>query len=153
MTLYSILDRQARSWWYHRQLRDEGNEREARKRERRSIRSTLDSLRQALDNDGALTIGRYGATLHYSEGGRVQGLHRGTIEAARHLGIPIIDSRTVPDERLVDYAYQTPMYRPGATDPDGDPGPFDYVSLPTYVRIARSYGATIENWNEEARTT
>lgn len=47
-TIYNILNTDAKRWWYHRQLRDQGNDKEARKRERQTIRQDIQKLRSAL---------------------------------------------------------------------------------------------------------
>jgi hypothetical protein len=102
--LYRILDEDARRWWYHKELRRRGAVAEARRRERASIRHSLDTLREALAG-GYLAIGRGGWTLHVSDNRRVEhygGITAPTPRACLLLGIPVLDSTTVPDDRLVD---------------------------------------------------
>ena len=103
--LYRILNWDARRWWYHVELRRQGQFAEARRRERRSIRNTLADLREALKGGGYLAIGRGGWTLYISDNRRVEhygGIAEPTPQACLHLGIPILDSTTIPDDRLVD---------------------------------------------------
>lgn len=103
--LYRILDEDARRWWYHKELRRQGAVAEARRRERASIRHSLDTLREALAGGGYLAIGRGGWTLHVSDNRRVEhygGITAPTPRACLLLGIPVLDSTTVPDDRLAD---------------------------------------------------
>lgn len=103
--LYRILDDDARRWWYYVELRREGAVAEARKRERASIRHSLTTLREALAGGGHLAIGRGGWTLHVSDNRRVEhygGITAPTPRACLLLGIPVLDSTTVPDNRHVD---------------------------------------------------
>lgn len=56
MTVYTLLNRNVKAWWYHAQLRKQGNPTEARKRERASLRSSVSSLRNCLKNGGSLIL-------------------------------------------------------------------------------------------------
>ena len=51
-TVYSILNKQAKNWWYHVELREKGEVVEARQRERQTIRQQIDSLKEAKASGG-----------------------------------------------------------------------------------------------------
>lgn len=50
--LYTILNKEAKAWWYHKQLRSQGQAGEARKRERQSIKSDISFLRALIQQKG-----------------------------------------------------------------------------------------------------
>jgi hypothetical protein len=52
MSVYSLLNHDARTWWFHQQLRKQGQAAEARRRERQSIRSNVRHLRNCKKNGG-----------------------------------------------------------------------------------------------------
>lgn len=99
-TVYGLLDAEARAWWYHATLRAQGNEAEARRRERASIRDSVAMLRALRDQGGSITwlenAGQYATseyrtgrdtTTHALIGGYRHG--RNQVEAARRVGIPV----------------------------------------------------------------
>lgn len=76
--LYRAIRDDARQWWYHAQLRQQGQVEEARKREIKSTRETIRNLRRAKEAGGYLTLNRLGgATLHVDQDVSVSGLHDG----------------------------------------------------------------------------
>jgi hypothetical protein len=150
-TLYGILDADARNWWYHRDLRKAGKTGEARRRERESIRSSLRSLRQARENGGWISVGRGGYTLHYSDCGKVQGYggaNAPTVRAARHIGLPFVDTTTIPDDLIVS-TMSLPM--PKADPASCDPAPWGGMSfcpVRELVAVLKQLGATVDGWGE-----
>ena len=90
-----LLFQDARSWWYHRCLREQGRVAEARRRERRTVCRHVDALRQAT----MLHVGPGGWTL-YRDRGRLQG-HGGMedlfVQAALAAGVPVIDPTEAAD--------------------------------------------------------
>jgi len=151
--LYSILNGQARRWWYFRLLRKRGLKEEARRREREAILEDVRILRAALDNGGFLINSWGGWALHYDSRKTLHnsfpGLDAAMTQACLLLGIPIIDLTTIPDDRIKDiFKLPTPdlLY-----DPEPEEGyhacqhaPFEYVA-PRYVAL----GATTYNIDEE----
>jgi hypothetical protein len=149
MTVLKALRQSARRWWYHEHLRQVGEIEEARKREHDSVRSTVKGLRQCLDGRGYLTIGRGGWTLHHSRHGWTSGYGAdtsGTVRAARRLGVPVIDSRTVPDD-LIGLTLPAPIpAHPDMDEPDAPPwGSFAKAPLPVIEALYHRMGATLDN--------
>jgi hypothetical protein len=91
-TVYGILDESARKWWYHAQLRKQGQVVEARAKERASIRSNIAKLREAKRNKGyAIALrGRhlFFIAKHTYESGYspVE-----TVALCKFVGIPVLD--------------------------------------------------------------
>lgn len=142
-TIYSLLDENARNWWYHRQLRDQGKAYEARIRERASILSNLAMWRTA--KLLVLTPGR--STVHYGEPSR-SGTCSGyepdmNLEIARRLGVLAVDLREMSYEAVV-RSISIPMPC-GARDPDPDErwGSCSYISNEKYAHFMRGLGATV----------
>ena len=149
--LYGILNDDAKAWWYHVKLRGDGDVIEARRRERRSILDKVSSLREALDNGGFLSIGRGGWSLNMSRHHRLSGYDRDVnfpiAQACMLLGIPILDSTTIPDERILE-TIRMPMPAPEG-EADAEPeGGYHSLSLAPFSVVARMYaaiGATVYN--------
>lgn len=144
--LYRVLNAEAKAWWYHQDLRKSGRTDEARRRERKSILSTLDYIRQTLRNGGLLTIGRGGYTLHFARNSKLSGYgpdSSGTVAACKLAGVPWVDTRTIPDDRIGEFAVSGPIVKVGI-ETEGY-GSLDYISPPDYIEFARSYGATVGN--------
>ncbi len=150
--LYEILDREARRWWYHVRLREEGKVAEARRRERASIRSSMDRLRETLAGGGYLAIGRGGWTLYVSDNRTVShygGIDAPTPQACLLLGIPILDSTTIPDDRLLDL-----IRLPMVGIQRRDPRPWGAMSCAPFGYVAArqvALGATLyvpDGWND-----
>lgn len=170
-TILAILRADAEAWWYHRQLREQGQLAEAAQLERGSIRGSLRSLREAVKSGGFLAIGRGGPTLHTSAHCKVQGYvaDKGVFGAAALL-VPVVDTRTVPDSKL-GALISLPMAQVGCTERDrfgpedqeianmlfpayvaalhgatGVPGALDYVPPAMYAAMAAELGATVSGW-------
>jgi hypothetical protein len=147
MSIYSILNQSAKEWWWHKKLRSEGNVKEARRRERDSIKSHTKYLRETLDNGGYLSIGRGGWTLHISDNHRLShygGIERPISQCCLILGIPIIDSTVVNDKDIF-RSIKFPMV--GILKPT--PPPFDSLSYAPLEYVANLYkeiGANLYNF-------
>jgi hypothetical protein len=147
MSIYRILDESARSWWYHRDLRKAGNTREARKRERFSIRGHVRDLRRARDDGGYLSVGRGGWSLHYPNGtlSHYGGLDEPIPRCALALGIPVVDTTTIPDSKV----YETITIPLAAIGREPDPAPWGSCSYAPLTEVARrkaALGATLYNF-------
>ena len=148
-TLYALLDHNARRWWYHHELRRRGQVIEARRRERQSIRENVRTLRQARENGGFLTIGHHGWTLHLSKWHTLHspypGIEQPFPQCCLLLGIPIIDSTTIPAETIC----QVLRFPIASTHPDPEPPdgyhPLSHAPLKHVARLYRDLGATIYN--------
>jgi hypothetical protein len=129
-----LLLEDARGWWYHRKLREQGDIAEARRRERRSVRRHAEDLKQAV----VLHVGRGGWSLYRNQG-RLEG-HGGIadllVQAAIRAGVPVVDSSAVPLEKL------GPLL--GGPLPDAEPL--------AALEFARSLGATTYNAPSRCKT-
>ncbi|MBM3130803.1 MAG: hypothetical protein FJ009_19525 [Chloroflexi bacterium] len=149
IALYALLDASARAWWYHRQLRENGQIAEARRRELASIRDHARDLRQAQVNAGFVTVGRGGWTLHIACGHTLKGYGdvNDTIpQCALRLGLPIVDSTTIADEKI-NLTLRLPFPQIGAkprTDKTRDSS-FDPAPIEDVARLYRDLGATVYN--------
>ena len=144
LRVYRVLDTDARRWWYHRRLRDDGSTAEARRRERASIREQVRRLRTTLANGGYLHVGRGGWSLHVSDASRLEG-HGGIGDAIPQacllVGIPVLDTTTVPDENLLPLL-RLPMIGIQRCDPE----PWSSTSFAPFARVVPRYvalGATL----------
>ena len=151
-TIYSLLNADAKAWWYHKQLRDHGQHDEARAKERESIKRHAASLRNAR----YVSVGRGGHTVHErpvvtkhgSSTCRVQGYESSngpTVQAAIRLGVPVIDTTTVSDRACYDLI-ALPM--PAESDEKADSGELhgmSYCTLAYYAGLAAALGATVHN--------
>lgn len=142
-TLYGILDSDARSWWHYKDLRAAGKVKEARQKERESIRSSIRHLRATIKNGGHLSYGRGGYTLSMGGGGSLSGYgESGTVAACIHLGIPFIDTRTIPDSKI-GKTISLPMI---SSKPDAAPwGSMSYAPLEVVAAAYESLGAKLHN--------
>jgi hypothetical protein len=141
-SVYAILDEVARSWWYHKHLRRRDQAEDARRRERESIRSNARYLRESV----YVSIGRYGWTAHAGSS-RLSG-HYPDLEAvprlAARVGLPVLDSRAIPEDLLI----QALRIPPAATEGEPDPPPWNWLSKAPLAHVAAEYkklGATV--WN------
>jgi hypothetical protein len=145
MLLSDLLLQKAQLWWYHKQLRDQGNTEEANRRERLSVLSTLRDLKNAKKNGGWCSVGRGGWTLHPKPG--VQVSNYGDMEseypqACLILGIPVIDSTTIPDSKIT----VTPMFPMASLTPDDPPwGSCSYAPVAVVAALYAALGATLHN--------
>lgn len=137
---------EARSWWaYKGDIRAQ----------RRSVRGTIDTIRQLIRNRGWIDIGRGGVTVHFAPGSKVQTYGDGEpyTSAAIKAGVLVIDSRPVTDwPALVHYSVSGPMAgwpqdiaRDAAQRNGAEPGPFSYVSPYDRAKAAALIGATVHN--------
>lgn len=113
-----------------------------------------------------LTIGRGGWTIYYRQRAdgstsRLLGYgdetsphdHGDHVREVLALGIPCIDTRTIPDERIAEYAIRSPLVAQGEPDkPKHGAGLFacGYGALAAapvsvHVAIARAFGARVLN--------
>jgi hypothetical protein len=151
-SVYSLLDRDARGWWYHRQLRDQGKPEEARQLERRSIRDHVKTLRSAY----YASVGRGGWSIHCHKVTSANGLTSqstlegygdasdGMIKACIVLGLPVVDTTTISDEAIYD-TISIPLV---AIDRPCDPEPYhgmSYAPLEYVISAYRKLGATVYN--------
>lgn len=146
MQVYGLLDRAARSWWYNRQLRERGQIAEARKRERASIRDKARDLKQARANGGFVTVGRGGWTLHIDRSHTLKGygdLSDVIPQCALLLGLPVVDSTTIPDEKI-HLTLALPFAQVGAS-PRAEYGSFDPAPIEVVARMYAELGATVYN--------
>lgn len=147
MSIYRSIRHEARSWWYHERLRDQGRTAEARRQEHRTARGAVRRIRQALDNGGFAKSGRGGHSLHYGRGHQIQGLgppeQPGELRAAILAGVPYIDTRAIPDLRI-GWAALIPMADPGRADP-APWGSLSLAPLPVVARLYQALGARILN--------
>lgn len=146
-----ILMAKAKGWWAHKDLRKAGKVTEADRREAADVESTLASLDRAL-TDGFVTVGRGGYTVHvYNDNTGSQniqgygGMEAPTVRAAILLGVPCIDSTTIPDG-----AIRTTLQMPMAVRDTGqaDAAPWGSLSKAPLAAVAAAYaalGATLHN--------
>lgn len=154
-SLYSVLDKGARKWWYHEKLRKNGDPINARGRERQSIREHVRQLKKALANGGFATISQSGGTysITYSDNGSVSGGFWRLVASAYLAGLPVMDWRDVQSGLAI---MQLPMpligdckFKQQAMADDierlGDRYPtlMSHVPLARYMEMAEKLGATI----------
>ena len=152
MTLYSILDRDARNRWYCRQQREQGQHKAARRQERETIRRWVRDLRAVREHGGGITYGRGGASL-IQKNARTYGigLSAETLrEIAERARIPFVDTSTIPEDAIVRWALRGPMpsseTRRFAEPTEGSPYPYSWlcsVEFREWARLAEKEGATI----------
>jgi len=150
-TVLRELRASASEWWYHTDLRKQGRIEEARQLERASMRSTLGEIRATLANDGWLSIGRGGATLHYSPNAHVEGLHPHHIRACIAAGIPTLDSTAMDIKDVYELSVRGPMPsftdEPFGTDPDGGLSKRQWRVI--FNRYAARPGAVFHNYQPD----
>lgn len=116
-SLFRAVREDSRLWWHHVALRRSGNVLEARMKEHGSIKSLIGSIRQAVREGGFLMRGRGGDTLHLINC-RVEGMHRANVEAVIMAGVLTVDTRSVPDSKIVHVAFRFPLGVPDGTPLD-----------------------------------
>jgi len=148
--IYKKLNHHAKTWWYHMELRENGKHIEARTKERFSIKSSLATIRRAV----LMTIGHGGWTVHYEDantrvsGCRLEGYGEGEPYASilKGLGVPVVDMRQIPHEKLIDLVISGPSFITGVT-PDAPPyNGFSHCPLDHYVGLYVDAGAQV--WND-----
>lgn len=152
MIIRSLLLQDTKSWWWHKQLRQQGKIEEARRAEHKSLQDKVSILRQCLANGGWVSIGRGGWTCHYKPNAKYQGYGNfdnvSFLRAALLLGIPIIDSTVVPDNKII----ETICFPMAAFPEQCDEPPYhsmSYAPLDYVVECYRALGAAIYNWERE----
>lgn len=154
-TVYSLLNQESKNWWYHRELRKRGETEEARKRERQSIKSTIETLRKAKKNSGYGYVGRGGWSIYTTNGSSLSGHERdvnnATIQSAIRAGIVVINTLDIPEDSIWN-TVSFPMI--GITEVDnprevGEPyGSMSYAPLDHVLSLYENLGATIYNWRK-----
>lgn len=137
-TLLRSIRAETQAWWYHHELRQRGDIKEALRREHESMRSDLKTIRTAR----LATIGRGGSTIYLPNGTRITASW--PIPVIQHLACPVIDMRDMETSRLLDFSIRGPMVDVDRTEDEGT-GPYDWVTLETYIRLARTAGAEVRN--------
>lgn len=148
-TTYALLNKDAKAWWYHAELRKNGNARKARELERRSIRHSIETLRAARQG-GCMFVGRGGWSISYKSthgDATLSGYGDGDPYATivRRLGIPFIDSRHLAVDKVARIAISGPMYRPGETPSEPPYTSLSYAPLKYIADLYRDAGAIVEN--------
>ncbi len=145
MRVAGILRDNSKNWWYHRDLRKAGCIAEAMKREHCSVRSDVSALRKAKENGGYLHIGRGGWTLHYADGCSLShygGLEQPMARVCMMLGVPIINTLTIPDEAIIK-AINLPMVGLTGRYAAAPYGMFDSAPLRVVAEMYRELGAEV----------
>jgi len=141
-----VLRAEARSWWWHRELRRTDGLDEALRLERQTISRDIGYLRAALNNPNAyVSCGGGGTILHL-------GLTTVSLYApverfplaslAVRLGTPLIDCRPVRD--IIAFANLPKVTMDGQIDPEPWTAS-SRVPLLTYIDAAERLGARIVN--------
>lgn len=155
-SIYALLNADAKNWWYHKQLRRNNNPTEARKRERRSIASHLETLRNAY----FWTVGEGGWTVHGREelkyGGKSSGILSGygdiespIIQAALRLGVPGYDTSMIPvNHQFVRVVISCPLLSDTKDEPntDGEYSGLSYAPPRIVLSHMAQAGAVVYNW-------
>jgi hypothetical protein len=104
-------------------------------------------IARALTTEGGhLAIDRGGFTLHFGRGARLHGYDCDTIKAeCIAAGLPVIDSRNAPFEKVADVVIRGPMVAVGRA---ADPEPYNALSEAPLSHVAEAYriiGAEVIN--------
>lgn len=148
-TILSLLNKDAMSWWAHRELREKGDIRAARKMERRSIRAEARDLRMAIETGGWMevysdnTIFYCGPEMHICDpnGKRMEDA---TVKAAIHLGITVIDFTHLGEEIHYE-VMKLPMPNPWRPDRGTVYGSMSRCPLYYYIERVEKLGARFIN--------
>lgn len=155
--VYSALNAKAKAWWHHQDLRRAGKAKEARERERESIRNSLRTLRQAV----LFTVGEGGFTVHCAAQRTPNGVTTSRLSGycdGSEYSAPLRCVRPeVPqvNTRDMEFAAKIPLSRAPlpATDredppkDDGTYGGWSYTPIPVYLAIYEGMGATV-HWGK-----
>ncbi len=139
---YTLINTDCKAWWYHRQLREQGANQEARKRERKSIKSSVKTFREAQEYSCAhMYVGKGGMLFHYSPNARISGGNIPFYIAMCHkFDIPVVDTRHLSIEKSV----QTLKIPAVSETPDNPPYNWlSYASIEYVFAKYRELGATI----------
>jgi len=124
-----LLYKKADSWWYHQQLKNEGKISEYKKLVNNSVKHDFDYIQDTINNNGFVTIGRGGYSIHKDDNitlsGYTNNINDLTIQACILSGIPVLNTLTIPEDKIIqvikfplmsinkDDFYDEPMnYRP-----------------------------------------
>lgn len=148
-SIYEILDESTQSWWYHRQLREQGKHQEARRCERRAILDNVRVLRECLENGGYATNSRHAWSIHYSEWGTLShcypGLDQPMMRCCLRLGIPVCDFTTIPESATIELIrLPMPSLHPDP-EPESGYGSMSYAPVSHVFGLYQELGATIYN--------
>lgn len=138
-TLLRALRAEARAWWYHADLRRQGNLTEARVRENRSIRDDLKTIRTAR----FATIGHGGSTIFLDKQSRITAGWE--LNILKHLACPVVDLRAIPMSELIRFSVSGPMVNVDLTEDESPVHAFSFVTVETYIRLAKAAGAEVRN--------
>ncbi len=139
---YTLINTDCKAWWYHKDLRERNQHVEARKRERVSIKSTVRTFREAQKYSAAyMSVGRGGMTFNYSPNARISGGNIPFyITMCHKFNIPVIDTRTIPDDKIVQ-TIKIPLI---SNTPDNPPYSWiSYAPMEYVLARYRELGATI----------
>jgi hypothetical protein len=111
-----------------------------------STREYEEYIAKALATEGGhLSIGRGGATLYFARGW-LSGCHEERIKAeAIAAGLPVIDSRSVPFDLVLDLAVRGPMVAVGEPPSPPPYHAFAYAPLAVVLDAYRAAGAEVFN--------
>ncbi len=97
MTIYALLNKEAKSWWYFKRLREWGRTAEAREKERESIRNCIKNVRTAAISDGYLAITEDGSRFILTISNQQVLSGYGDVphyqRLCEHYGVPVFDLR------------------------------------------------------------
>jgi len=143
MNVFTAIRKDARDWWYHAKLRNEGKLKEARELENKSTRSDIDDIRKAY----YVLISRGGHTIYISNCKRVEGykgINHPSIQFMIARGVAVIDLTTIRSRHYRQYARISDIAVPPVL-PDNKFGTFNYESLEYVAGKYKEVGATIYN--------
>lgn len=154
-SLYSLLNADTKAWWYHKKLRDQGNHTEARSRERQSILSSVETVRNAYffsvgpygHSIYSRTMRKYGGTCSSTLQG-YGGVKDATIQACIRMGVPGVDITRLQDKHgYVRDVLGCPIVSDTKDEPreDGTYGSCSYAPREAIIEYWRSRGADIYN--------
>ena len=151
MSLYANLNRDAKRWWYHSELRNRGKHEEARALERKSIRDGLKTIRETLDTpDAYVTVGMGGIVLHT--------VGRTITHYSRELSSwavvdYLVNARKVPCVNYLEgtaYSPSLPIPQVGRTENEpGEITSLTYVTVGTFLDMFVARGGVVINWPKE----
>ncbi len=142
--LYSLLNGNAKNWWYYKELRKGGNTVEARKGERSSIRREVTTIREA-KNGGYAEIAPGGRNV-YTKGYMISGASQAIIDAMILRGIPTVDLTEIPAHTRSRFIVSGPMIAVGR-EPEPFTDSLSYIDRDTYFTAAWYLGAKVWNLN------
>lgn len=146
MSVYALLDRSARRWWYFRRLREHGQHAEARAKERESVRHDVAMIRKALRDGGHCTIGATGSVSITAHNQSLSGAGISLAMACINAGLLTIDCQTADFAALARVSISGPMCAVGE---EPDAAPYHALSYaPRDVWLAGYATAGCRIWND-----